>query len=517
MIQINNPGKTVFIIIVICFFTSCKKSKLELDNPNNVTLNNFWKNEQQALIGLAGVYDAFQAPSLTGQIYRQLDIITDNAQVVQDGGFAALEIGAHTSETPLILNFWTNYYNVINRANLVIKSVNAMAPGSITDASKKRIAAEASFLRAYAYLDLLTLFGDIPFYTDPVDPLGIPKGKTAAAEIRIFLIKDLMDNVIPNLPATITPLEKGRINKLAAKALLGKHYLYDRQYGNAATEFNDIIVSNQYSLFPGYSKLFTLEGEYSSENLFEIGFIESANDAGERFSVQVDTNKALIVPNITYTPSQNLINSYPAIDGLPISGVGASPLYSAAAPFNNRDPRLAASIYTILDRSPIKRYWAYSTTTPYAVKKYTWYTPIVYTGGPQNYYMIRYADVLLMYAEAKNELSGPDASIYSAVIAVRKRAGLTAGAGNLYGLKAAMTQSEMRTAVRDERRWEFAFEHQRYFDLQRWAILGPTLTNLVPNPRLKKFTTPRDLLWPYPQQEMDNNPTLKSQGQNPGW
>ncbi len=519
MRTINKYRKLFFAISLIAILTSCKESNLDLTNPNDVNIDNFWKSESEALIGLAGVYDAYQYNQLAGQRYRQMEIISDNAQVVNDNGWAALEGSTHNSAVSTILQFWAYNYNVVNRANLVIRKVTDMPLTAITESSKKRIIAEASFLRANAYLDLTALFGDIPFYLEPVNPLGEAKGKTPKAQIWDFLIKDLIDNVIPNLPATVSVAQRGRIRNWASKALLGKYYLYNSKWTEAAAQFKEIIDSKQFSLYPDYARLFTPEGEYSSENLFEIGFIEGGVDAGEAFSVRIDTNLAPIVPSASYTPSANLVESYSAIDGLPITGTNKSPLYNAAQPYVNRDPRLRATIFTNLDRSPTKRYWNNSTTIPFAVKKYTYYSSVQFPNnqGPQNYYMMRYADVLLLYAEAKNEASAPDLTVYDAVTTVRKRAGILPGTNNLYGLKAAMTQAEMRTVIRNERRWEFALEHQRFYDLRRWGIIEQVIVGITPNPRGKKFTSPRDLLWPYPLQEMDNNPILKAEGQNPGW
>lgn len=496
-------------------------NKLDLDNYNSVTFDNFWKSEADALVGLSGVFDAYQSQGLAGKNYRMFDLLTDNAYPNNLPEWLEIGTSNHNSSNTVIAEFWANYYNVVSRANTVIYQVGAMPESAIKEEARKRIIAEAAFLRAYAYLDLISLFGDIPFYTEPVDPLGEGKGKTPKAEIEAYMINDLKNNVIPYLPATVPPAEQGRITSWAAVALLGKYYLFKQNWADAASVLKEIIDSKAYSLYPDYSTLFTPAGEYSSENLFEIGFIESGLDGGEGFSFQVDTNLAPIIPNSAWRPSDALANSYSAIDGLPISGPNKSPLYKGRSPYENRDLRLRASLYTNADVSPDgRKYWNFNNgNNKHAVRKYSWYTSVQYRNnqGPQNYYMIRYADVLLMYAEAKNEASGPDDSVYDALFAVRKRAGILPGEQNNYGLDLNMTREAMRDAIRDERRWEFALEHQRYFDLKRWGILDSIIANLDPNQRSFVFTSPRDYLWPYPQNEMDNNPKLKAEGQNPYW
>lgn len=507
------------IIAVVVAVSSCGKNVLELENPNEVTLNNFWRTETDAMVGLAGIYDAFQHNNLAAQKYRRFDVPTDNIQSVSQTGFNEIENSTHNPAIETISAFWAHNYDVIHRANVVIDNVSVMPQSAISEAVKKRICAEAAFLRAYSYLDLVSLYGDIPFYTKAANPFDEGKGKTPKSEILTHMTSQLATEVIPNLPQSVAGGELGRITKGAAEALLSKYYLYTGDWQKAASHAKNVIDSKVYTLYPNYEKLFTLAGEYSSENLFEIGFVDGGVDGGETFSVQIDTNLAVIIPNSSMAPTAGLVNSYLAIDGRPISGANASPLYSSANPYANRDLRLRASIYTNADRSPTgKKYWNYNNVNSWAIKKYTWYTNgVQYLRGPQNYYMIRYADVLLMYAEAKNELSGPDASIYDALILIRKRAGFLVGADGLYGLKANMTKDEMQTTIRNERRWEFAFEHQRYFDLRRWGIIETVIKSINPNPRAKAFTAPRDWLWPYPQDEMDNNPVLKAQGQNPGW
>jgi len=497
------------IVLAGCF-SSCKKSNLELINPNDLTETVFWKTEADAVIGLNGVYDAFQATDFVGQRYHEFDILTDNARMINSQNeWGHIKASTHKSTTLAVENFWLRYYTVVNRANYVIEKVSNMPSSAISETSKKAIIAEASFLRAYVYLDLTSLWGDVPFYTKPLGGFAEGLGKTSKDEIIKNMIDDLIQNVIPNLPVTVPANQSGRLRKGAAQALLGKYLLYKKDWKNAAATFKTIMDSGMYSLYTDFVKLFTPAGEYSSESLFEIGFISGGIDNGETFSIQIDTNQAPKTPQAFWQPTSQLVQSYQAIDGKPISGTDRSPLYNAAKPYENRDPRLRATIRTNADITPGgKKIWNFTATLLFGVKKFFMLTSEQFIGGPQNYYMIRYADVLLMYAEAQNEDSGPDATVYNAINLVRNRV-------QMPKLPAGMSKTAMRTAIQNERRWEFALEHQRYFDLKRWGMLETAVTSL--NDAASKFTSPRDLLWPYPQTEMDNNPVLKSQGQNPGW
>jgi len=229
----------------------------------------------------------------------------------------------------------------------------------------------------------------------------------------------------------------------------------------------------------------------------------------------VDTNLATVVPSVFWLPIRDLVDSYLAIDGKPIRTHelygSASPLYANNRPFENRDPRLRANLYTSADITPGgKQVWRFNNNNNFAVKKYSTITSQQYeNGGPQNYYVIRYADVLLLYAEAQNEaLASPDQSVYQAVNAVRDRVGMP-------HLPEGLNRDDMRQYIRDERRWEFAFEHQRYFDLKRWGILGPV--SVAAMPEKKAYSEPRIFNWPYPLTEIDRNPALRAQGQNDGY
>lgn len=508
-------NKTALFIILLSFsITSCN-DKLNLTNPSGVPNGTFWKTESDALFGLNGVFDAFQVGELAGTRYNEIDHLADNASTVNSQGWIEFETSTQTTTNARAIGRWKAYYTVIQRANLVINEVGKIS--AISDVSKKRIIAEASFLRAWSYLDLITLWGDVPLYIAPVGAFEKGKARTKKAEINDFLIKELTTVIIPNLPLTVPSSERGRITSDAAKALLGKIYLYKQDWTNSAAILKEIIDGKRYELFPNYARLFTLEGEYSKENLWEINFETGGVDNGETFAIRIDTNQAPLRPRSYWRPTDNFANSFLCTDGKPIAD---SPLYGTKSPlyatttaktkFGTRDQRLRATILTLADLTPgNKRIWNFfsnSTTANnnFAIGKYLTLTSTQYTGGPQNYYMIRYADVLLMYAEAQNEAVGPDASVYLATKLVRNRAAMP-------DYPVGLTKDKMRDYIRNERRWEFGYEHSRYFDLLRWRIAHLVL----PTSGGKVFKNPRDYLWPYPQEEMDNNAEMKAGGQNP--
>lgn len=510
-----------FCLGIMGLTVSCNPSFLHLEDPNNMVETNFWKTEQDALFGLAGVLDAYQHEALMGKKYREFDHITDNAGTAQNQGWMDFENETQHAQTNQVLAFWRNYYNVVMRANEVIYNVGIMPEEGITEASRRRIIAEATFLKAYAYHDLVALWGDVPLYMEPVGAFDTPVGPTDKADVISYFVEELETNTITDLPLTVPLSEAGRIPRGAAQALLGKFYLLIADYEKAADAFQEVIASGVYDLYPHYDRLFTEEGEFSSESLFEINFEGTAFDQGENFSVQIDTTLALRTPSVFWTPYGNLATSYLFTDGRPAtSGTIYGDVHPQATTndrFKNRDPRLGATLYTREDVKPDGRYiWNINTgnlNNSVAVKKYSWITRQQYEyGGPQNYYVIRYADVLLMYAEAQNEaLGSPDQSVYDAVNKIRDRVGMP-------HYPEGLTQEEMRLRIQDERRWEFALEHQRFFDLKRWDILVEKVYPIYPpgNSR-KKYTRPKAFTWPYPLQEMDRNPDLREHGQNDGY
>ena len=673
--NINFLFFAVLLWSVSLLTTGCNK-KLEVKNPNAVPVQDFWKSEADALSGVLGIYDAYQTTEMAGVRYTETDHVSDNGNTTNNNfGWFDIETSTHVSSNARILARWKAFYTIVNRANTAVANLTTMPSSAISDASRKRLIAEAMFLRDYIYLDLTTLWGNVPFYTEEVSPFDEGKGRTTKNEVRNALVEELKTSVIPNLPLNISAGERGRISADAARALLGKIYLYKEDWQNAATTLKEIIDGGRYALHPNYAELFTLAGEFSKENLWEINFETGGIDNGENFSIQIDTNLAPIRPRSFWKPTESYANSFLSVDGKPIA---ASPTYGMASPyyilannstgrFNNRDPRLKANLFTAADvLASVKPLWSFITTNPntaftannnFAVKKYFMMTSTQYNGGPQNYYMIRYADVLLMFAEAQNELAGPDATVYDAVNAIRRRlkiseylsggngalsgtatatptaegmsfdlsasivlkrvnislaanlsgsvmvslqnsAGTTLnsttiniaaatgtaqrvvtlplfftinagtgyrllltstlpvareatatypfnlfGAGNITGTlpattagynylynwqydllnstvrmpdyPAGLSQAAMRQYIRDERRWEFGFEHSRYYDLLRWRIADVVLNNVTGT--TKKFTSPRDYLWPYPQEEMDNNAAMRAGGQNPDW
>lgn len=503
--------KAIIYPVLLILIGGCGKSFLQRDNPNSIAEDLFYQNEQEATFGLYGVYDALQHNQLYGNFFNLLDEISDNGtNGTASNGFREFEESAHSPLSVRAQGFYTYFYNVIREANYVVARVAAMHPGQISEAGRGRIIAEASVLRALAYFHLVNLFRDVPFYTEQVTAFSEGKGATGRADIYAFMKEDLARS-IPALPAVVPPGEAGRAGRAAAIALLGKVHLYDNEFAKASAQLGRLFSSEfQLSLYPDYAKLFTPgpDAEFSSEIILQVNFINDGVENGESFSERIDTAAQPIKPRQYFTPGATLVNSYLCTDGKPIADSELygtrSPLYNSSGVnrFYNRDPRLRANIFTAADVLPSgKNLWRFSGVNDFAVRKYIEVTSTQYAAGagPQNAYIIRYADVLLMYAEATNEIQGPVDSVYWAVNAIRDRV-------DMPSYPAGLNKEQMKQMIRDERRWEFAFESQRYFDLKRWGILKDALLNA--GIAKKRFTDPRDWVWPVPQTELDNNPNM---------
>ena len=517
--MIHNIKSTVAALTLMSLLIlGFQKDILKLDDPNKISADLFYTNEKEALFGLYGIYDAYQSINLMGNHFNSFNIISDDlANNNSIDGFRAFELSNQEPfSNPRVLNFYLHFYTVINRASYVIDKVDKMTSSQINDLNKKRIIAEASFLRDFSYFMLTNLYRDVPFYMEPQGIHTTFLGPTLKSEIWKFLKGDLTQKV-QDLPLSIPASENGRISRGAAITLLGQIYLYEKDYLNAEAILRPLLSAPySYSLYPDYNKLFTPAGEYSSESIFEINFDASGadrgvNDAGNPvvngsvFSTTIDTNQQIAKPKNNLTPANKFVDSYLCKDGKPIVNSTLygtkSPMYDASTPegkFNSRDPRLRATVLTSADVLPSgKKLWKWTSNTTYAVKKYVEITSAQYPSNPQNFYVYRFADVLLMYAEAQNELlAAPGISVYNSVNKVRKRV-------NMPDYPLGLTKQQMRERIRDERRWEFGLEYYRYFDLKRWGIIQDAITNSGVSQ--KAFTNPRDYVWPIPQAELDVN------------
>lgn len=505
--------------------SACNADLLDTAPDNSYVESSFWQTEQAASAALTGCYTILRWDGVYGNEATPLweETATPNAHNDTDAkGFASIAMGLQSATTGgVISNRWARCYGGIGRCNTFLARVDEVA--GLDEELKARMKAEAKFLRALYYFMLQTYFGDVPLILDPPDKSQSDLPRTGRAEVIAQVLKDL-DEAAAVLPLEYGGADLGRATKGAALALKARVLFYEASplfnTANDAEKWNtaaaaakvvmDMAGEAGYGLFPDYRGLFLPENENNEEVIFDVQYIYP--DGGNSFDLigrQYNTN----------APVQDLVDAYYMKDGLPRD---ESPLGATSGRYENRDPRFYATVIF-----PGDMFMGEEVTgdrfaiTGYGMEKYT-----IYTEGPApsdkadlkggqsetNYIVLRYADILMMYAEARNEYSGPDAAVYDAVNAIRQRAGMP-------DLPAGLSKEEMREEIRHERRIEFAGEGLYYNDIRRWktaetVMNAPVYTweNLEIETRV--FNPSRDYWWPIPQTELDLNPNLE---QNPGY
>lgn len=508
--------KYIFFIYLL-IAGGCSKQFLTRDSLTQLGQSSFWKTSQDALLGINGIYDVLQDRALySGNLngnagLPMFDDFGDNCynsyKFEGPGNFMIANIDPSAS---FFDGLWVSCYKGIARANTAIENISMIPAANISDSGKRQLLGQAYFLRALFYMNLAEYYKDVPLIlkTQTLDQAYVPKNSYQEVAAQIVTDLQAAANALP----TVYPAEQyGYATKGAALGLLARFYLFNQQY-QSVLDVTSTLLGMGYSLNPGYSQLFTSQGEYSKEIVFSVRFVQNASNNGELFSATFTA-----VPKVDEQPMPNLVKDYYCTDGLPIA---QSPLFSATNEKSNRDPRLAATVYFNKDTFLIdtKTVFKGNTATRYGLKKYIRNSASstgigVYAPGGQDFIVIRYADVLLMRAEAMvelNQLSG----VYPLVDLVRARVSMPkveAVEGS------ALSQDQLRTVVRHERRVELACEGLRFFDLQRWGQMAQSFQRAV-NDNIPGYApvyrNAKSAIFPIPQPELDANSSLV---QNPDW
>jgi hypothetical protein len=508
------------IIILTCLVTTlggCSKSFLNKDSLSQIGDATFWKTEQDALLGINGIYDVLQdrilySGNLNGNAGLPMyDNFGDNCyNSYKFEGPGNYMIANVNPSTGMFSDLWASSYKGIARANTAIENIAKIPAANITDVKKNGLLGQAYFLRALFYMNLAVYYKDVPLIlkVQTLDESYVTKN--TYQEVAAQIVTDLKA-ASDVLPASYPAEQYGYATKGAALGLLARFYMYNKDYQNALATTTTILTLG-YSLNPSYSQLFTEAGEFSKEIVFSVRFNQDASNNGETFS-----GTFAGIPKVDEQPMPNLVKSYYCTDGLPIT---SSPLYSAAKEKANRDPRLTATVYFTNDTFLIdtKTIFKGNTATKYGLKKYIRNSAsstgvAVFSAGGQDFIVLRYADVLLMRAEALVELNQlPE--VYNLVDQVRARVGMPTvekveGTG--------LSQATLRNIVRHERRVELACEGLRFFDLKRWGEMQQAFQTAV-NDKIAGYTpsysSAKSESFPIPQSELDANASLV---QNPDW
>lgn len=554
--------RSYITVVAIClvFTAGCNKylERYPLDGPSD---QSFFTNAGELMLAVNGCYEALNYQP-TGSNLMPLALITDNCTDLSwDRNNSALQQignGSHDSNNGTVVSVWTAAYKDIARCNFLLDNIDKVKD-RVTPAVYARAKAEARFIRAYNYHYLVELFGDVPLVTTSLTLSDAQLPRTAKAAVVDFILTEL-EEAARDLPVAYDAIDYGRATRGAALAIKARTALYNRRWETAAAAARAVMDLNVYSLHPNFGELFMYAGKNSKEAIFVLTYSRGVITFNpSNFYSRLGGGASNKVPG------QALIDSYLCTDGLPVD---RSPLYDPQHPFQNRDPRLGYTValpgsvylnYTFethrdsimtnnFNTTPPGRVanldatHAFATYTGYCWRKYTDINDKAdNTHSEISTILVRYAEVLLIYAEAKIEAGQIDQSVYDAINAVRQRPGV-----NMPPVAVGSTQAALRSIVRRERKYELANEGLRLFDIRRWGIaeqvMKGTFYGRVPDGYLatapaidengtpdyshvpdranlrvvetRMFNPKRDYLWPIPNIEIL---TDKNMTQNQGY
>jgi hypothetical protein len=534
-----------FASAILVLFTSC--NELDLAPTNKFTEANYWTSPEKAEMVLNMAYNQMY----NNDYFFSTEALSDNLYEGRGSNAEkAISSGQADASNNRFENEWKDCYAGIKTCHTFLENVHRVP--DMEENIEIRMRAEARFIRAWLFFRLTTWYGDIPLFEHD---LSLSESKTivrnSQSEVLAF-VRDELDEILEYLPSggEYDEADRGRITSGAAIALKARTYLYENDWENVIANCEALMGSStygDYQLFPSYEGLFFPQNENNDEVILDVQYVPSVRTWGNFYDYAPLSVGARIN---SMAPTQELVDSYVMLNGRAIDESGSG--YNEADPYVNRDPRLTAtvvyheyewektdgSIQTIYiepgtapdEAAEVDEYKGQgtnSTSTGYYLRKY--YDPNAQTAFASglNLILIRYADILLMYAEAKNEMDQMDETVWNETIrALRMRAGFTDGEALNYD--SSLSKEDMREIIRRERRSELAVEGLRIFDIRRWEMAENVLNGYPHGAQFgepgidngyirldqRSFNPDRDYLWAIPQSQRDLNPNLT---QNPGY
>ncbi len=586
--------KQLLTIVIVAgsfcgMFSSCQKSYESIPLGQQQTLDIAFDPRdslgKQAMVYLLTTYQQcfYSGHNRVAAIFQSgnyLDAASDDA-ISSASGIPVIQqiaTGAYSSSQLNADDQWARNYTAIRNATVFIVNINRVPLAELLPDGRPARAAyrsEARFLRAWLYFQLLRRYGGVPLLGDSIrqisDNVQLPRASFGDC---VNYIVSECDNIKDSLrtAAQVNSNTYGRITKGAAMALKAEVLLYaasplfnggNIDPSNPLTGYTDynkdrwkqaadaakaVIDLNAYKLMANFNDVFITQASPVGPNTEVICWMQNGNDG-----YSVETNNAPV--GYTYaggkgitSPTQNLVDAFPTDSGYAITDPASQ--YNPDDPYAHRDPRLNLTVFhngsQWLNRA-VQTYnggpdkpggTVQQTKTSYYLRKFMGAFETVgggnptYSGTDHDWVYFRYAGILLDYAEALNEYSGPSADIYNVLYALRQRAGILTASDNTYGVPQGMNQDQMREFIHNERRIEMAFEEQRFFDIRRWKTAahiyndaplqgldlqlssgGQLFYNRVPV-LTTVFRDPQMYLYPIPYSEVIKNNQMK---QNPLW
>ncbi len=485
---------TSLLTLVMLFFSGCGEDFLEKEAPGRLTEDNFFQTPEHAVLATNAVYEHLRDWQVhVFSFIGVTDIISDDADkgsTPNDASFLR-EIDDFTFDAGNTApnGVWTGYFRGIYRANVAIANIPDI---DMDEDLKARLLGECKFLRAYYYFNLVRWFGDVPLLTEPLSPDEINRPRDPVDEVYAQIIQDLMDAAAA-LPrkSEYPSSEIGRATRGAAEGFLAKVYLTLGDFAQAEEYAMRVINSGEYALTPNFANIFTPEGENNEESIFEV-------------------QTAAFEPAVTGSQ----YNEVQGVRGTPNLGWGFNrPSDDLIAAFEPGDPRLAATVLypgeTLPDGSDVVQDNPNIVNERYNQKAFVPDHPGFNGNGPGNIRRLRYADVLLLAAEAMNE-NGKTQEALTFLNMIRDRA---RGSRPDFILPeiTETNRDALRELIWQERRVELAMEQHRWFDLLRQGRVAERMQAVGKD----NFTPGKNELLPIPQSEIDL--TSGSLNQNPGY
>ncbi len=517
---------------VMSFSASCS---LDFEPTDAYSERTFWYSAANARSGMTACYLPLRNGSLYGGGTMAFEeCVTPNAyNYHNNGGWDEIATGRQTSSTAIFDGRWNDAYIGIGRCNFLLANIDNNKELTKEDISQMK--AQARFLRALYYSVLTTYYYKVPLITDPPSITQVDTPRTDRDVILAFIMTELDDvsKILPN--RYVSTSDYGRATAGAALALKARLLNFEasplmntagdtQKWQDAADAAFAVMNMGVYSLYNDYRELFTVDAEHGSESIFNVEAIQVPTGMGHSHDIIMRQYNSA-------APLEDFVESYWMKDGLP----RAQSIYAASAEYADLDPRFYSTIVY-----PGSRFMGETVVTDgtnnlfkivqtgYTFRKYTIYDEnkpktgdenIGENGSPINRMILRYADVLLMYAEAMNETDQMSETVWNRTVkAIRQRAGFTAATALDYptGGKAEITRQ-----IRYERRIEFAGEAMYYNDLRRWKEAENVMNNLTIRKfdgtaiTTRSFDKNRDYWWPVPASQMTAAPSLAPN--NPGW
>lgn len=514
----KNIFSKISLLLLLAFtLGSCSEDFLKVDPIGNMSSENYLQTEDEVRTALVGVYDLIQFNYSHGgwaSVYFMKNLPADDCNAAGGGAadqpeYQFLDDFVISSDNSKIQSIWTNFYKIINSCNTI---VNYVGNNTEATAGMKQMAAEAQALRAYTYFELVVMFGGVPLFTEnPISQEDYHKPRAAVADVYATIEADLNAAiaVLPN-KSELSAGDKFRFSKGAAQAILGKVFVYQQKYAQAATVLAQVISSGEYDLEPNFADVWAATNEFGVESLFEVSYVSTeaydwgnfpwggGNESNIEAQLEGPRDAVFNLANCTLDVRNGWGFNLPTqkIGDLFVSE-GETVRYQGTL-VSQADLEAAGGVIVDPNGHDYEGYMRLKYVTKNSETNLGAVGELNYT---INWRLIRYADVLLLAAEAYNK-SGNDAAAQAELQKVRNRAGFTT--------TVSATGDALFEMIVKERQLELAFEGSRYWDLIRWGKATSELAGTG-------FVAGKHELFPIPLNEVIANNAIDETDQNPGY